>query len=521
MLPTGFKEDIFDFLLTELTINKAAYLLYLLATMDVEAQLEIWKTFAIPTTLLHISNILLNSFLIHALRKLKKLKTISFKFILLLSISDICDGVTTVNTNVMLYVFSADQKRLRVILGFIFKYSFALFSFIMIFIIAIDRYIHLRYLSKYSTIMTNRRAIIMVAVGVFSVASHTAVLICARLFGFFPNVQVYLSIFILMCFITIFALYINSYRELKQVAEKMNLDKSLPVAAPSNDASREVSKGNSSIRKNARSWQTTANSNGISKEVPIIIAQSTDARKEVLIFTAQRTDASKELSTLTASRRDTSKVVPTITAQSTDTHKEVPTIIVQRRDTSKEVPTIIAQSTDAREEVLTIIAQRRNTSKEAPRITASGIDISREVSVMNTANINSAREGKTNYSNREEASRKVPRITAWRRSASREVFKSVFFVITALLICYTPYCVTGAIRHTQYYGAKHQGLTYIESISVCLVAANGSLNALILLLLNRDLKSFTADFFRFHFCRERVYLNFHSRLRTSIFPTPK
>ncbi len=188
------------------------------------------EKFAIPLTSLGISNILINSFLIYALRKLKKFKTISFKFIILLSISDLCDGITTVAGIIVLHAVSSSYKeRMTLIIGYTFKYFFAPFSLIMIFIIAIDRYIHLRYFSGYNTIMTNRRAIIIVVVAVLCVASQCALLMCGRLLGFYPIAQLYLNITVAVCFIMVFVLYTKSYIRIKQETEHMNLETGMPT----------------------------------------------------------------------------------------------------------------------------------------------------------------------------------------------------------------------------------------------------------------------------------------------------
>ncbi len=116
--------------------------------MKMDAQLGILEKFSIPFALLGVSNILINSFLINALRKLKKLHTMSFKFILLLSVSNLCDGVNSVSFAILHQLLAYGSEKLTTTIALTLKYFFAQFSFTMISIIAIDRYIQLRYFSK-------------------------------------------------------------------------------------------------------------------------------------------------------------------------------------------------------------------------------------------------------------------------------------------------------------------------------------------------------------------------------------
>ena len=134
--------------------------------MVTEGDLKMTKKFAIPLFLTSIACVLVNSLLIQALRSLKKLNTISFKYILLLSTSDICFGVSWIAYLCMLYPEFNKQSLMTT--AHILIHIFASFSCIMVLLIALDRYIHMRFSLRYNAIMTKRRASLLVICWFFS-----------------------------------------------------------------------------------------------------------------------------------------------------------------------------------------------------------------------------------------------------------------------------------------------------------------------------------------------------------------
>ncbi len=213
--------------------------------MDVELEYTMSKRFAVPLFIIAISNVVVNSFLIQALRKLKKLSTISFKYILLLSISDICLGITWVAYLCMLYTTFNGIKWIILTIANILMYFFATFSLSMVVVIALDRYIHMKFSVKYNTIVTKRRAVITVVSVVLILVFQVALLLSARILGFFFIVQLALNITGITCIIVVFMLYVKAYRFLRAQIERMNIDKSMPrpsTAPKRRNPSREVSR---------------------------------------------------------------------------------------------------------------------------------------------------------------------------------------------------------------------------------------------------------------------------------------
>ena len=114
------------------------------------------------TVLLDISAIILNGIIAYVLKKQKKTNIVSFWFIFCLSISDVLVGATSLICHFLLLFFSQafTQSPLPLLLTVlnVFPGFFVNFSGRLILIISIDRCIHMKYLSKYSTIMTQFRA---------------------------------------------------------------------------------------------------------------------------------------------------------------------------------------------------------------------------------------------------------------------------------------------------------------------------------------------------------------------------
>ena len=109
--------------------------------------------------LIDISNILLNVFIIYALRKLDKLSNISYWFIFFLSISDCLVGITGLayDAHHALYCSSKqDSSSCRYVSEL--RTFFLAFSGRLTTVIAIDRSIRMKYLNRYNTIMTKMKA---------------------------------------------------------------------------------------------------------------------------------------------------------------------------------------------------------------------------------------------------------------------------------------------------------------------------------------------------------------------------
>ena len=108
--------------------------------------------------IIDVFNISGNAILIWALKKTRQTKTISFQFIIIMSISDLALSIA----NLMILIIPSIPQQNRascwttVICQF-FLSTCSVYSFIMVALIALDRYLHMRYLERYPSILTKKR----------------------------------------------------------------------------------------------------------------------------------------------------------------------------------------------------------------------------------------------------------------------------------------------------------------------------------------------------------------------------
>ena len=173
-----------------------------------------------------ISNIVTNSFLIHALIKLKKLKTISYTFILYLSINDEIVGLTGFVCHAADIVYrSKGESHLRTYLVNFYKimHLFVGISAYLILAIALDRFLRMRYMVRYGALMTKKTATALVVISMIpSLFDFTLDMVNAS-----DAIFRYLYI-ILYCGhgLGVFMgciLYVMAYRSIKQRIEHIDL----------------------------------------------------------------------------------------------------------------------------------------------------------------------------------------------------------------------------------------------------------------------------------------------------------
>ena len=118
--------------------------------------------------ILTILNIFVNVVLIYALKAKDQLKSVSYRLIAFLSFSDICFGLMLqalvwIHLGVLRDIESCALKLSAQFL----TYAFSQISVFMFLIIAFDRWLHMKYLNKYTALMNWRRASFMIIGSVF------------------------------------------------------------------------------------------------------------------------------------------------------------------------------------------------------------------------------------------------------------------------------------------------------------------------------------------------------------------
>ena len=122
----------------------------------------LFQTYITLSMLLDFSAILLNALIAYVLQKHRKTSIITFWFIYCLSICDVMIGVTGLVYHSLRLTSNLVPEQsfwnLAANFVFIFQHYFFQTSGQIIVIVAVDRYIHMKYLNKYSRIMTQSRA---------------------------------------------------------------------------------------------------------------------------------------------------------------------------------------------------------------------------------------------------------------------------------------------------------------------------------------------------------------------------
>ena len=161
-----------------------------------------------------VSNIVINSFLIHALRKLKLIKTISYRLMMYLCMSDVSIGVLQLGLQMVPFASRATRDILNIIMQFIL-YQISPFSALMIALIALDRYIHMKYLMRYNTIMTGARCNKLVLLNIILNFCSAILMTVSSLFRFYYIYHaIFTTAYILVILLT-FIIYIATYKAIR------------------------------------------------------------------------------------------------------------------------------------------------------------------------------------------------------------------------------------------------------------------------------------------------------------------
>eukprot|EP00794_Sanderia_malayensis_P017630 gene17630-19384_t len=185
-----------------------------------------YRYYAIPFLILGLSNIICNSLLCNALYKLKKLETISYKLIMIRGIADIVVGVVQLASETTLLIMQSSELYAKIILYTrVICDAFCQFSGSMILIVALDRYIHMKHLIRYNTMMTNRRAAIMIANNVVTTLSMAIVNVCGVEYNYYNVSHLLMNCMAMFSFTTTLIIYYKAYSFLSHRVQNMNLQR--------------------------------------------------------------------------------------------------------------------------------------------------------------------------------------------------------------------------------------------------------------------------------------------------------
>lgn len=175
--------------------------------------------YIIASIFIDVLNLILSSIVIYALRRLKKTVIISYWFVYCLNVSDFFVGTFGLVTHVIVMTHGRFQ-----IWSFAFACFFVEFSFEMTFIIAIDRFVRMKYLTRYKSVLTWKRAYILALAAFISSVAVTFTLIEENAFSRIPSLTINTISFIVLPSICI--LYLCTYKAVKERVDASQLDSS-------------------------------------------------------------------------------------------------------------------------------------------------------------------------------------------------------------------------------------------------------------------------------------------------------
>ena len=169
-----------------------------------------------------VFNISGNAILIWALKKTRQTKTISIQFVIIMSISDLAISTITLILLIIPYIPQQNMARYWVtLLCQVLLSTFSLYSFTMVVLIALDRYLHMRYLERYPSILTKKRGYCL-AIASFVYALTVNVIynlpLSNNISYFFQSVTIFMVSLIV---ISIIVLYYKAIRAIRTKASQL------------------------------------------------------------------------------------------------------------------------------------------------------------------------------------------------------------------------------------------------------------------------------------------------------------
>ena len=139
-------------------------------------------TWAVATSILSPITIISNSALIYGLYKTQQLTTITNKFVLIMSISDLALGIVVLPSMVAMICLKDTFRNCKLELFVEYgSYLFGYFSFFLLICISLDRYLHVTKLNKYHQFMNGSRMKIITVICLVTAAG------IAYILTFFPS----------------------------------------------------------------------------------------------------------------------------------------------------------------------------------------------------------------------------------------------------------------------------------------------------------------------------------------------
>ena len=189
--------------------------------MDSTTLINRYQKFFVPNLVSCLLEVGVNALLLHAFRRMNKLKTVSFRLFATLSVSDILLASFSALMDTVLIVINAGRSQLNTIrlASIAVRFLFGEFSALMTVLIAVDRYIHLMHPFSYAALMTKSRSTLATVSLAFVSLTMIALIAIAYACDFYKEM---LAITSAVNLLVIFASCCIYYRALKSIKHRVN-----------------------------------------------------------------------------------------------------------------------------------------------------------------------------------------------------------------------------------------------------------------------------------------------------------
>ena len=179
-------------------------------------------------TLIQIYNILIgalnisgNSTLIWALRRTRQTKSSSFQFILIMSYSDLTTGIIGLVFLPLIFAYHHQSSCWQMLTIQFALFTCNFFSVFMLLLIALDRYLHMKYLEMYSLIVTKKRGYYAIIVSVLLAMSISAVPFLQISEQYHMLTQFISELFMSILLVSVIVMYYAALRALRRNAHQL------------------------------------------------------------------------------------------------------------------------------------------------------------------------------------------------------------------------------------------------------------------------------------------------------------
>ena len=181
-------------------------------------------------------NVMGSSFLLWALKKTGQTKTISVQFIIIMTTTGL---LTSISNAVVLTLIAWKEKNMTCWITILEQFlagTLNTVSFFMIILIAFDRYLHMKYLERYPSIVTKKRGHLLVVVAFLLASTLNGILILPMSESKMSIIHVAFVVSIYPFLMSVFILYRGAMRALREKSNQLtqiiiNQTKTLSTAA--------------------------------------------------------------------------------------------------------------------------------------------------------------------------------------------------------------------------------------------------------------------------------------------------